>query len=178
MRNKFITIFLLSLILFFVFPGQVPATESATPTPIDYRLPYPGILPDHPLYPLKRFRDWLLLSLNRSQLKKTELRLLFADKKISMAQFLLNKRKTDLAVSTVFESQNDILKAAENIPLLSKDNLLPAGFSDKIELAAKKHEEIIGKILVNISDIKQKESLQKALQLNHQAISQIESIKQ
>ena len=50
---------------------------------IDYQLPYPGrILPDHPLWPLKAFRDklWLLVTLNRS--RQAELLLLFADKRL------------------------------------------------------------------------------------------------
>jgi hypothetical protein len=58
-----------------------------------YKLPYPGILPNHPLYRIKEFRDNLLERLTRDPIKKVELHLLFADKKIAAAQFLADNHK-------------------------------------------------------------------------------------
>ncbi|OGG03920.1 hypothetical protein A2W14_05625 [Candidatus Gottesmanbacteria bacterium RBG_16_37_8] len=175
--KKIILIFLLILLTLASSSGQASAVQPATPTPVDYRLPYPGILPDHPLYPVKRFRDFLLLTFNRHPLKKIDLFLLLSDKKIGMSELLLSKRKVNLAVDTLLESQFDLLKAAFYLPDLSKNNLLPTGLSDKIELSAKKHQEIIGQISVSITDLKQKEKINQALQLISQANTLTQSVK-
>jgi len=47
---------------------------------IDYTLPYPGLLPDNPLYPLKMIRDRIILFLINDSAKRTEYYLLQADK--------------------------------------------------------------------------------------------------
>ena len=48
-----------------VFPQTDPATESAATVQIEYYLPYPGVLPDSPLYKLKMVRDRVKLWITR-----------------------------------------------------------------------------------------------------------------
>jgi hypothetical protein len=86
-----------------------PSPEmSITPSP-DYPIPYPGLLPDSPLYPLKTLRDRLISILIGDPLKKADFDLLQSDKRIAAAVVLLengNAQKQDLAVSTVSKGLN------------------------------------------------------------------------
>src|SRR3990172_3897569 len=84
--------------------------QSPTPTPrveeanleIDYPLPYPGrVLPDHLLWPVKVVRDRLWLAMTTNPLKKAEISLLLANKRLASAQALFDKEKPDLAISTL-----------------------------------------------------------------------------
>ena len=140
-------------------------------------MPFPGILPDHPLYQVKRFRDNLLYTFSRNPVKKTELGLLFADKKIGMSGLLLEKGKTSQGVEILLESQTDLLKTASLLPPLLQNNTLPVGLPDKIELSLKKHRELITSFSELISDTKQKEKIRLALKYNNQATSIIEALK-
>ncbi|OGG07885.1 hypothetical protein A3D05_02545 [Candidatus Gottesmanbacteria bacterium RIFCSPHIGHO2_02_FULL_40_24] len=175
-KISLIILFLIAFFLFFQLDYQV-ARAQTTPTPIDYHLPFPGILPDHPLYPMKRIRDWLLLFFNRNPIKKTEYHLLFADKKLVMAQLLLDKRKTDLSVNTLIESQTELLKSVSVFNTLASSSNPPENFSDKIELAIKKHSDLINKIDFSITDLNQKKIIRQALGINQQALNQISSLK-
>src|SRR3989304_4320145 len=107
---KLITRIFLPLIFIFLailtFSFVVQAAEKLpfnTPTPaplVEYDLPYPGILPDHPLYFLKLIRDKILILSARNLTKKSELYLLFADKHLSMGQLLRGKGNLDLSTTT------------------------------------------------------------------------------
>ena len=70
---------------------------------IEYTLPYPGILPDSPLYFLKTARDKIVSFLISDPLKKAEFNLLAADKRLNSGIFLFNKgkEKYKLALSTI-----------------------------------------------------------------------------
>lgn len=165
------------ILLFLLLTTSVSAQTPINPTPVDYQLPFPGILPDHPLYTLKKIRDWLLFTFNRNPVKKIELNLLFADKKIAMAQNLFEKKQFVLSIDIILESQTDLLKSAQELPSLSKNNLLPVGLPDKLELSAKKHREIINEIIFQIPNEYEKGKVKQALKLNDQAINLISSIK-
>lgn len=71
-----------------------------------YFLPYPGILPNHFLYPIKVFRDKILLFLTTDPIKRTERMLLFADKRLAAAQKLVEQQESLLAVKTVKDAEN------------------------------------------------------------------------
>src|SRR3989338_5370865 len=67
-----------------------PATVSPTPVILsDYTLPYPGLLPDHPLYNLKALRDKILLWFTKDEVKLVELNPLISHKKIKFNQLYL-----------------------------------------------------------------------------------------
>lgn len=88
-----------------------------TPTP-DYLLPYPGILPDSPLYGFKTLRDKIVSTMIGDPLKKAEFDLLQADKRIGAALLLLktgNKEKQLVALSTISKGQNYYEEAIEKL---------------------------------------------------------------
>lgn len=82
--------------------------QTITPTP-DYVMPYPGILPDSPLYSLKTARDKLISFMIGDPLKKAEFDLLQADKRIGAALLLIktgDSEKQKIALSTISKGQN------------------------------------------------------------------------
>ncbi|KKS97864.1 MAG: hypothetical protein UV73_C0004G0006 [Candidatus Gottesmanbacteria bacterium GW2011_GWA2_43_14] len=161
---------------FFFFRPSDSAAE-ALPTPVDYHLPYPGMTPDHPLYTVKKIRDWLLLNFNRDPVRKVEIHLLLADKKLVMAELLINKRNTRLAVDTYYDSQVELVKAVTVMSEVNSVKEPPTGLADKLELASRKHEEMIKKQVAVVTDIKSLNQLKQALSLNEKAYSQIQLIK-
>lgn len=80
---------------------QTTAAETNSAEPVVYTLPYPGILPDHPLYMLKKFRDSILEILITDPKRKVEFYILQSDKEISAADFLSNKGKHLQVVDSV-----------------------------------------------------------------------------
>ena len=151
---KFLTLsfqFLIFATLLFcggAFGSVVPVhAQDAAPTEIsmksvevEYTLPHAGILPDNPLYPIKRTRDAFWLFLTRDSGKKAELLLLFADKKMVMAQALAEKGKWQLAMETVGAAQKDVEKLLEAVDLSHKIGSSPSrDFLDTVILSNEKH---------------------------------------
>jgi len=127
--------------------GQVKAENKVV-----YDLPYPGILPDHPLYFLKAFRDWFHLFFNRDYQKKAEAYLLYSDKKIAASYLLLEKGKEKMALDTLAKGEKYFLK----IPFLmaqakKQGQSFPKPLIDKIKTANEKHGEIIDDFFKKVS---------------------------
>ena len=91
-----------------VFPQGVAtiSAQNLAPTPkTDYYLPYPGILPDNPLYTLKALRDRVRLWVTFDEGQKARRELLYADKRINAAQALVAGGKVELGVSTATKGE-------------------------------------------------------------------------
>ena len=116
-RLTLVSLFLFSFILMFTYACAQEARPITTPEPknqqVEYALPYPGILPDHPLYFLKNVRDWLLKIFISQPVRKTEFEMLLSDKSLNMAIFLADQGKKDLALKTLRISV-DHLKTTES----------------------------------------------------------------
>src|SRR5258708_61565 len=70
---------------------------------IQYELPYPGILPDNPLYFLKTFRDTIVLFLISEPWKKADFDLQQADKLVNASIYLSNEKQVnDTVISSTF----------------------------------------------------------------------------
>lgn len=104
-RTLIILIIFLSVIL--VGGKSVSAVQGLnTPASLDYQLPYPGLLPDSPLYFLKMVRDQVVEFLITDPLKKAQFNLLQSEKRINAGMYLAKKHETDLAQSTVSKGEN------------------------------------------------------------------------
>lgn len=112
--------------------------STPSPTPVDYVLPYPGILPDHPLYFLKVIRDKILEFVTRDCQEKVNLDLLLSDKHLVMGGLLWEKGNYDLSNTTFLKGEKYLLGASMELGKLKNESELPPGLADKIELAAKK----------------------------------------
>ena len=111
--------------------------ENKKPQTIDYLLAYPGkINPDNTLWYAKVVRDkvWYFFTFNKS--KKTELNLLFADKRLNSALYLFQNSKPDLGLST-------LTKAEKYLEMSVPKNADDGEYLKKVALASLKHREVI-----------------------------------
>lgn len=111
--------------------------EIENPKKIDYVLAYQGkIGPDSSLWYLKVFRDKVWYAVSVKQLKKAELNLLFADKRLNSSVLLFNNNKPDLGLSTLTKAEKYLEKA---------EGIMPEDMDlyKKIALSSLKHIEVI-----------------------------------
>ncbi len=130
--------------------GQSPSPSPSTSEEkieIDYVLPYPGrILPDHLFWSLKVVRDkvWLLKTTN--PLKKAEISLLLADKRLVSAEALFEENKIELAVSTLTKAEKYLEKAFIYEQKARAEGVQTGDFLTKLASASLKHQEIMREI--------------------------------
>lgn len=121
---------------------------------IDYSLAYPGkILPDNFFWPLKALRDKVWLLITTDDLKKVELRILFADKRVGGAEILVNAGKNEVALSTLTKAEKYLEEASlteESLRLTGKaysgDLLL------RLANASLKHYQILKELEDKVPD--------------------------
>lgn len=119
--------------------SSVSATPTGTPT-IEYALPYPGLLPDNPLYFLKAARDRLIEFLITDPSKKSEFYLLSSDKRISTGRALIEKGKDKDGVLYISKSSNYMSQAITQADKARERGKLLEG---NILTSIKKHKEVI-----------------------------------
>lgn len=114
----------------------------AAPTPQKqlYELPYPGILPTHPLYFLKNLRDSIIESLITDPGKKVEFYVLQADKKLQMATMLTDSNKSSESTRILAQSYAHQKKAVDTAES-SKDTIKRFIIEHTIA-SLEKHKEI------------------------------------
>jgi len=137
--------------------GQVAGETSVQATPassskVDYFLAYPGILPDHFLYPLKMIRDRIWLFLTWDALKKAEVLLLFADKRLGAGKALVEGGQEQLGITTLTKAEKYLERAILQAEAAKEKKKNTGFFYEKLEKATLKHEEIITSLLEKVSD--------------------------
>lgn len=144
---------LLFILIFLVVPPAIylldySQTITMQQEKVPYNLPYPGILPDHPLYFIKAIRDRFLYLRTRDNLKKAEVYLLLSDKRVAMAIALAKKGKDKLAITTFSKGE----KYFSYIPKLVSDSkeqgVSPqSDFLNNLKLSNTKHREVAETLL-------------------------------
>lgn len=141
-----------------------------------YEMPYPGLLPDHPLYPIKIFRDRVTEFLTRDNIKKANLYLNYSDKRVMMAMELAEKGKSQQALSTLskaekyFEKIPDLLKSSKEQGTSPPDDLVL-----RLKLSNQKHLEIIQNLLRNFPQ-GERETFQDILRINKEVEKNLQTI--
>lgn len=157
--------FFLTAAYFLITSSQTPIIDNQQEKVV-YLLPYPGLLPDHPLYFIKDLRDKIQEFLNRDNLKKAELYLLYSDKKAAMAMILASKGKNQLSISTFLKGEKDFEKIFYYLSLTKLQGQSPSSsFIDTLKLANAKHNELIFE-LMKIAPEGLQNSLNQLLELN------------
>jgi len=110
---------------------------------VDYFLAYPGVLPDHFLYPIKMTRDRIWLWLTMDPLKKAELLLLFADKRLGAGKVLIEGNKVDLGVTTFSKAEKYLQRAANQERAANQKGKDTVNLVKKLYNASFKHEEVL-----------------------------------
>src|SRR3990167_6486999 len=149
--NMRIAVSILLVLVFanFVFSGSVlAAAEEPVPGPdvgqqeersIDYALPYPGILPDNPLYFLKVTRDRIVSWLVLDPVKKGYYLLLLSDKRLAAGKVLVETGKADLGVTTVVNGEEYFSEAIDQVEVAKR------------KVAGRKHEEVIDALATRVN---------------------------
>lgn len=124
-----------------------PQSFTPSPTPmgatrINYELPYPGLLPDNPLYFLKVFRDRIVSTLITDPLRKVEFDLLQADKRIHAGVMLVKNGKDDLGVSTISKGINYFDQAVGNIQVAQKQGSDIKPLLENLYASSRKYKEV------------------------------------
>lgn len=150
MRKSFISVVFLLLFLSVVslsFADET-STSSAIPTSTvapEYVLPYPGILPDNPLYSLKTLRDRIISFLVADPLKKSEFDLLQADKRLSSGAALFKKgeNKQQLAYDTISKGENYFHEAISKAKEAKQEGKEVKDITEKLTRSQQKHETVL-----------------------------------
>ena len=124
-------------------PSITPA-----PTPVAYQLPYPGLLPDNPLYFLKALRDSVEGFLISSPLQKADFDLLQADKRVNASYLLLTQEngKEALAATTFSKAENYFEDAISKATEAKKQGMDIHDVVKRLTVANLKHKEVLGDI--------------------------------
>lgn len=140
--------------LFLIVAIPTPLFAAVTPLPTsvvmeeksEYLLPYPGILPDHPLYFLKQIRDGIMDRLIVDPLRKAEFHILQADKRLNMGVVLLEQKKETLAETTISKGEKYMERAALGLSAFkSTGRPVPPSIIDKLTRSMEKHVEVLEK---------------------------------
>src|SRR3989344_603055 len=115
---------------------------------VEYNLPYPGLLPDSPLYSLKSLRDKIVSFLISSPLKKAEFNLLQADKRLNAGMYLFNAAKGDakkinLAIVTISKAENYFFEAIAEIRKANSQGIDTKSLTEKLVDSSRKHQEVV-----------------------------------
>lgn len=124
-------------------PTPVPTTTPPEVKEVDYYLPYPGILPDHFLYPIKMIRDRVLLFFTTDPLKKAELLLLLADKRLGAAKVLIEGGKEELGITTLTKAEKYLERAVSEAKIAREKSKDTSQFLERLTKAIMKHEEVL-----------------------------------
>lgn len=185
MKKLFLILLFLLLAVSPVAADEIPLTITPSPSPKpsvavvnDYALPYPGLLPDSPLYVFKAIRDKLVSVLIKDPKKQAEFDLLQADKRIAAAMYLLqeSRSKEQLALQTVSKGDNYFFFAIENAAIAKKRGEDVNGFLDTMLSSAQKHEQIM-KGLDNHSSPSFHKGIQHEFQRVKEFVKEINQIK-
>lgn len=112
----------------------------------DYVMPYPGVLPDSPLYIVKMIRDKVREILTVAAEDKVVLFNLYADKRVGAMEVLMKSGKVDLAIDTGNKGaayQQKALAALEAVKARGGD--VGKG-GNVLERAILKHIEIVSNL--------------------------------
>ena len=140
---------------------EVQASASPTATPVNYLLPYPGILPDNALYPLKMLRDKIMDIFTTDPVHKTDFLILMADKRLAAGKALIEGNKIDLGQTTLFKGENYLSRAVDESALAIKQGKNINGTLDNLKNSSQKHIEILNGLLMKVPD-QAKPGIQKA----------------
>lgn len=153
-------------------PSPLLATDSGT---VLYYLPYPGILPDSVLYPVKALRDKIDLWLTPDQLVRAQKELLDADKRIGAAEVLVQGGKSSLGVSTATKAEKYLEQAVTDAIAVKTTGRDSKSLLGMLEKATAKHMEILDalKSQVNSNDVPVVEKSRMATLLLQEKIRQV-----
>jgi hypothetical protein len=120
--------------------------------PVEYALPYPGMLPDNPLYFLKQVRDWIMEKIIADPVRKIEFYVLQSDKDINASVFLNAKKESALGLtSMMLASKNMQMAVAMTTTYNTQGQAIPGYVVDQLGKSLSKHEEVLTDLVTKVS---------------------------
>jgi len=148
-----ISIFDSSVITYPISHITPESLEGANIPNINYPLPKAGrVLPDSPLWKIKAIRDRVWFEMTPSHLRKAQLALLFADKRLVMAQTLFEQGKNDIALQTFTKAEKYLPIAAEQERIARQQGTDTNNFLMQLAIASLKHKEIAGRLIQSVPE--------------------------
>lgn len=132
--------------LIFLLSFNISSAQEINPTLTpqgNYELPYPGLLPDSPIYFLRAIRDKTVSFLISDPKKKAEFNLLQADKRLNAGVYLVTKNKIPLALSTISKAQNYFEQAIQKIKEAKSQGMEATEIISRLINSSKKHQEVL-----------------------------------
>ncbi len=157
---------LLMSILSVTNPQKVFPQNIATVSAEIYYLPYPGVLPDSPMYKFKAVRDWVQLWLIFDPVQKAHRELLYADKRVNAAKALVEGGKGELGVSTASKGEKYLERSVDTTVGLQKSGKDVKSLLLTLANATAKHGELLQQLMSNIQGA-DRQSLEASLKLTH-----------
>lgn len=142
---------------------SIEVTKDTEKKEVDYYLPYPGILPDHPLYWLKMIRDRIMLLLTPEPVAKFDRLLLYADKRLGAAQALIEGGKKELGVATATKGEKYLERTVTQFKQIKDQGKATPELTERLRKATLKHEEVLQKVLEKVPD-QAKSAIQEAIE--------------
>lgn len=157
MKRRLSIVLIVAIVsLLMVFVPQVSFAQESTQSAasntasqkVDYQLPYPGILPDSPLYFLKVTRDRVIGFFISDPLRKAEFDLLAADKRLNVGVYLFTKgkEKYELAESTISKGENYFDDEIKNLRLAKQQGMEINYLVSNTSRSLKKHAEVLSQL--------------------------------
>lgn len=135
-----------------VLTAPMAVFAKSTTTVVEYALPYPGMLPDHPLYSIKALRDRIMDFLIVDPARKAEFSLLQADKRLGMGMALVEKGNVTLAESVVSKGEKYMHRALYSLMTLKYEGKAVPGYVvDRLKNSLAKHTEVLGTLVTRAS---------------------------
>jgi len=173
--------YILSIILLILSMNITQAVVAVEPistiTKIDYSLPYPGILPDHPLYFMKRFRDAVLEMVIIEPVRKSEFYILQGDKRLQMGIMLVEQKKFSLAETTISKAEKYMEKAVLGLTTYkTSGGVIVPYVIEHTQKALAKHLEILQELLTQVPEA-QKSGIASSAELTTRIQQEIKALK-
>ncbi len=183
MKRVFLTTFFILFLLFLTLPFFYilsPTTSSqitdANDQGVVYTLPYPGILPDHPLYFLKAARDKIAELAIRDNNEKAKHYLLLSDKRAAMAMLLAKKGKNELAITAFSKGEKYALKIPALLTQMKKQGgEYSTETTNTLKQSNLKHRELLETLLKQMPQ-GESDSLKLVIDLNKQVKDQLNTL--
>jgi len=118
--------------------ASAQASESAS-----YQLPFPGLLPDHPLYIFKTVRDRIIDILIGDPVEKTRFYITSADKRLSASIALVDKGKPQLAETTASKGEEYLARAVASREQAAKEGKDVSTITTKLMNSLNRHESAL-----------------------------------
>jgi hypothetical protein len=137
--------FFIAVYIPFATAAYAQIASSSSQMQIDYQLPYPGLLPDNPLYFLKAFRDNLTAFFLSKPLDKAQFDLLQSDKDVQASYLLVTQQagKEAMANTMFTQGQDYFSQAIDQAVSAKKQGYSISDLSKKLDLSNKKHQQIL-----------------------------------